>query len=395
MKHRLIFAVGIVLFPVFVMAQSTLDQMLGSIAKNNKTLATDRQKWEAQKLEFNTGLTPVNPAIEYDYLIGTPSNAGNQTDFTISQDFDFPTAYVQKKKLANEQSKQAEFYLTASRQNVLLEAKSVCIKLVFHNKLQNQLNRRLADAEKVQKGFQARLDKGDGNILDLNKANVQLIEVRKAFQTNGSEITQLNQKLVELNGGEAIAFTDTVYSVVPTIPPFEELERLYEESDPDRKILEQQKLVAEKNLSLSRALALPKLTLGYHYQGILGQTYNGVHAGTTIPLWENKNVLKQRKAEVAASDLEFQTHLNEHYFHIKHLYEDYSNLKTVLEAYESVNINTSSRNRVLLNKAFALGQLSSIEYFMETAYYYNALDKFLEAERDYQQSVAMLLKYQL
>lgn len=392
-KYFLSTVLGIV--PFLLTAQSTIDETLAAVSKNNKTLAAEKQKWEARKLEFNTGLTPSNPTVEYDYLYGSPANAGNQTDFTVAQEFDFPTAYSRKRRLADEQSKQAEFYLTSDRQDVLLEAKRVCIKLVYHNKLQTQLSKRLSDAEKVQKGFQSRLDKGDGNILDLNKANVQLIQVRKAYQTNLSEITQFNQKLSELNGGELIAFKDTVYGVTPQIPPFEELEKLYEESDPDRKILEQQKTVAERNLSLSRALALPKITLGYHYQGILGQTYNGIHAGTTIPLWESKNVLKQRKAEVTASDSEFQAHLNEHYFHIKHLYEDYLNQKTTLEAYEAANISTSSRNRVLLNKAFALGQLSSIEYFMELTYYYSALDNYLSTERDYQESIAMLLKYQL
>lgn len=381
--------------PFLLTAQSTIEQTLASVSKNNKTLAAEKQKWEARKLEFNTGLTPSNPSVEYDYLYGTPANAGNQTDFTISQEFDFPTAYTRKRRLADERSKQAEFYLTSSRQDILLDAKTVCIKLVYHNKLQNQLSKRLSDAERVQKGFQSRLDKGDGNILDLNKSNVQLIEVRKAYQTNLSQITQLSQKLTELNGGESITFNDTVYEVVPEIPPFEELEKLYEASDPDRKILEQQKTVAERNLSLSRALALPKITVGYHYQGILGQTYNGIHAGTTIPLWENKNVMKQRKAEVAATDSEFQAHLNEHYYHIKHLYESYLNLQTTLQAYETANISSSSRNRMLLNKAFALGQISSIEYFMELTYYYGALDNFLITERDYHESVAMLLKYQL
>jgi cobalt-zinc-cadmium efflux system outer membrane protein len=396
MRYRLfIIQLVVLLSSMQLVAQSSIDNTLSVIAKNNKTLAANRQAWEAKKLEFNTGLTPSNPTIEYDYLIGTPANAGNQTDFTVSQAFDFPTAYTRKRKLADEQVKKADFNIVSLRQDVLLEAKTACIQLVHYNKLHTQLAKRMADAEKLVVSFQKKLDKGDGNILDLNKANLQLVEIKKDFQKNLSLINQLNHTLTELNGGEQIIFKDTLYPLLPKIPSFEELEKEYEENDPDRKILEQQKVVAETNLSLSKSMAMPKIELGYHYQGILGQRYNGVHTGVSIPLWENKNVIKQRKAEISAAESDIDAHKNEHYYHIKHLYENYINLKITMEAYEAANMDTSARNRVLLNKAFALGQLSSIEYFMEISYYYTTLNNFLETEKDYHESVAILLKYQL
>jgi outer membrane protein, heavy metal efflux system len=395
MRHKNFLQLFMLFCVVSVAAQSTIDNTLAAVAKNNKTLAANRQSWEARKLEFNTGLTPSNPVVEYDYLIGTPANAGNQTDFTVSQAFDFPTAYSRKKKLADENIKQADFNMVSLRQDILLEAKTACIDLVHYNKLQSQLAKRMTDAEKLVANFQKKLDKGDGNILDLNKANLQLIEIKKDFQKNLSLINQLNYKLTELNGGEQIVFRDTIYPMQAMIPSFEELEKEYEANDPDRKSLEQQKVVAETNLSLSRSMALPKIELGYHYQGILGQTYNGVHTGVSIPLWENKNVIKQRKAEITAAELDIEAHKNEHYYHIRHLYENYANLKVTMEAYEAANMDTSARNRVLLNKAFVLGQLSSIEYFMEISYYYSTLNNFLETEKEYHQAVATLLKYQL
>jgi outer membrane protein, heavy metal efflux system len=395
MRHNILIQLLLLVIGLPVAAQSTIDNTLSAITKNNKTLAASGQAWEARKLEYNTGLTPANPTVEYDYLIGTPANAGNQTDFTVSQSFDFPTAYSRKRKLADEQVKQADFNLVALRQDILLDAKTTCIQLVYHNKLDTQLAKRLSDAEKLVSSFQIRLDKGDGNILDLNKANLQLVEVRKQYQKNRSLINQLNHKLTELNGGEQLSFKDTIYPMLPQIPSFEELEKAYEASDPERKILEQQQVVAEASLSLSKSLSMPKIEVGYHYQGILGQTYNGIHTGISIPLWENKNVIKQRQAEITATTANIEAHKNEHYYHIKHLYENYTNIKVTMEAYEAANLNTSARNIILLNKAFALGQLSSIEYFMEVSYYYTTLNSFLETEMEYYKAVSELLKYQL
>jgi hypothetical protein len=98
MLYRLVIA--IVLIPGFAIAQS-LDAVLNDIEKNNLALKANVQYWNAKSIEFKTGLTPYDPTVEFDYMIGTPAGAGNQRDFAATQRFDFPTAYIQKRQLAN------------------------------------------------------------------------------------------------------------------------------------------------------------------------------------------------------------------------------------------------------------------------------------------------------
>ena len=374
-------------------AQENIDTVLAQISKNNKTIQATVQYYEAQKLLFKTGNAPTNPTVEYDFLKGSPSNAGNQNDLTITQQFDFPTAYIKKSQLAKTQTAQIEFQLTASRQDILLQAKNYCFELIFQNKLQKQLSQQKQNSEKILADFQTKLDKGDGNILDVNKAKLQLIEVHKQVQQNISDINQLNQKLTELNGGVQIMLSDTLYPALPSIPAFDQLESDYEVADPLRKVLEHQKLISQKQLELSKSMWLPKMEIGYHYQGILGQTYNGIHTGISIPLWENKNTVKQKEAQLLFSDLEYQTHLNEHYFHIKHIYEKYSNLKITFQEYQSVFATIN--NTTLLNKALSLGEITSIQYFTEINYYNSAFVNYLTTEKEYYQTIAELYKYKL
>jgi len=113
--------------------QTSIDSVMENIARNNKTIIANTKYWEAKTLEYQTGLTPYNPKVDFDYLIGTPSNAGNQTEFAFTQTFDFPTVYVRKKQLSNEQIKQAEYQLNANRQEILLEAKLICLELIYRN----------------------------------------------------------------------------------------------------------------------------------------------------------------------------------------------------------------------------------------------------------------------
>ena len=153
----------------------------------------------------------------------------------------------------------------------------------------------LHNTEKLLGNFKIKLEKGDGTILDVNKVTIQLIEIKKKVKENEFVIDRLKTNLTSYNGGVPVSFEDTSYFEPPAMPLFVELEREYELADPLRKILEQDKSIAQHQIKLSKALSLPKFELGYHYQGILGQTYNGIHTGISIPLWENKNTVKAMK----------------------------------------------------------------------------------------------------
>lgn len=48
-------------------------------------------------------------------------------------------------------------------------------------------------------------------------------------------------------------------------------------------------------------MILPKFSAGYSLERTLGQKYQGISVGISIPLWENKNRVKQAKAGVVAA----------------------------------------------------------------------------------------------
>lgn len=392
MKNRLFLIVAMVIFSLGY-SQSTIENALTEIAKNNKTIQANTQYWNAQKVQYKTGNSLYNPTVEYDYLKGSPANAGNQTDFTITQSFDFPTVYGKKNALASQLDIQADLQLKASNQELLLEAKKICIELVYRNKLQIPLSKRKEATERWLTHFNKKLETGDGTILDVNKAKIQLLEIKKQFQDNASAIIRLNAQLTSLNGGTAIPLTDVVYFDIPAIPDFETLEKEIEAQDYSRKTLEQEKVIAQKQIDVSKALTLPKMEVGYHYQGILGQTYNGVHTGISLPLWESRNTVKLQKAKMTFAESALTDHINEHYHEIKQLYGRYESLKSIMEDYQK--INNSVEPIRLLDKALAAGQISVLEYFVELNYYSTTFNSYLEIEKEYHEVVASLLKYKL
>lgn len=376
-----------------VNGQSNLEAVLVSIEKNNKSLKSDRQYWEAKKLEYKTGLTLPNPTVQGQYLFGSPKAAGDQTDFFVVQPFDFPTIYKKRRELAAVQGAISTSEFAIGRQEILQEAKLVCLELIYRNKLKAAHNRRKLELEKLQSDFQIKLNKGDGNILDVNKTKLQLLEINQLNIENNVEIQKLQMHLIQLNGGQVVLFQDTIYPMQPELTTFEQVEMEYETTDPMRQSLEQEKLIAEKQLDLSKTWRLPKFEVGYHYQGILGQRFNGIHAGLTIPIWEQKYRKKEQQANVLFINLKLQSHMNEHFFEIKGLFDRQVTLKKSFNEYSVVM--SSINNITLLDKALRLGEITVIEYFLETSFYQNALLHLLKLEKEYHVTLAEILKYKL
>ena len=101
----------------------------------------------------------------------------------------------------------------------------------------------------------------------------------------------------------------------------------------------------------------------------------------------------EKHSKLLFAELNIQDHRTEHYHEIKSLYEKYTNLKITLQEYQT--IFATLNNTALLNKALALGELTTIQYFMEVNYYTEALNNFLQTEKEYHEAIAELYKYQL
>ena len=151
----------LLLLAQLVYTQNSIDNILLSVSKNNKTIISNTQLVEAKKLEYRTGLTPENPTVEYDYLVGSPVGAGNQTDFSITQAIDFPTAYFSKKAMAKEQISKTELELNSLKQEILLATKTTCFTLIYLNKKQIELKRRASEINQVYESYQAKLKNGE------------------------------------------------------------------------------------------------------------------------------------------------------------------------------------------------------------------------------------------
>jgi outer membrane protein TolC len=390
---KLIISTIIILVPAVTLAQSQADVALESIRKNNKTIQSGKQYWTSQNTLAKTGITPENPFVEYDHLYGSPAGAGVQRDFSVTQRLDFPTAYGYRSKVANARIEQNVFQQRSAEQEVLLEAKKVCIELVYQNKKQQALNRRATINEKLYNDVQKKFNLKDATVLDLNKIKIQLATVRSDLILQRGRVAELRTRLIELNGGVEISITDTIYPVSQPVPGFEMLDSLIEANDPIVKSYEKDIEVNQRQLSLVRSLTLPKIETGYHSQSILGQSYKGFHLGLSIPLWENRNKVRAQTQSLEYSSLRMQEHRIEHRYFNRGVYDRHVAVKQALS--ETQGILNSLNSISMLGKALRLGQITSIDYSNELSLYYTLHERLLELEKEYNLTIAELYKFTL
>ncbi len=373
--------------------EDPIDGVLREIEVHNTTLEALRQTAEAQKLENRTGITLSDPEIGFSYLWGGPAAIGNRQDVSVTQSLDFGTLTGLKGKVAAQRNELVEWQYKADRMNILLEAKLCCIDLIYWNALIRSLETRVAGAESIAESQRRRLEHGEGNILAYNNIVLDLATAKNEMMRAEAERDAVLSQLSRLNGGQGVELSDSEY-VTPEFP--ENFESWYAEAEAKNPVLayvRQEIEVNRKELSLSRTGNLPSLSVGYMGEFTLGQRYQGVSVGISVPLWSNARRVRQAKAAVQAAQSRELDAKQQFYSNLETQYLRASSLKSVAE--NSRGTLETSDNRELLKKAMEAGEISVPDYLVGVGLYHDALKQTLEAEREYQKAYAELKAYEL
>ena len=391
---RTIIITMLVLFAgITLNAQNNINPVLSSIEENKTTLKALREQVEADKLQNKTGIFLDDPEVGFNYLWGNPSNIGNRTDFSVSQTFDIPTITGMKSRLANGRNNLVEWQYKADRMNILLEAKQYCIELIYYNSLLKELYLRLEHAETIAKGYKDRMDRGDVSILEYNKVNLNLSTIQGEISRMEVERDALLAQLKRLNGGIDVVFNDADYGSRELPLNFNDWYVQAEDKNPVLAYVRNEIEVSQKQVSLSKAMNLPKFTAGYMSEKVVGQRYQGVSLGISIPLWSNKNQVKQAKASVAAAQSREADTKQQFFSQLQIQYSKAMGLKTTADKYRKSLANVN--NTILLKKALDAGEISLLDYMVEMGLYYDNVNQTLAAERDYQLAFAELAAVEL
>ena len=376
-------------------AQTSIEDVLRSVEANNKDLQANSQLVQSQKLEAKLDNNLPDPSVSYSHFWGNKEGMGFTGEFVASQSFDFPSVYVRKHKQTKAKSAGLDRQGMAFRQQILLQVKEVCLDLVLLNQQKNLLDTRLRNAEQLSAFYATRLEKGNANILETNKIDLELLNARTEARMNETSRIAKLQELATLNGGIAIEFTDTVYALPDKdVLSFDELRTEAMQSDPQLQTLRSDQTTALRQVSVNKAKGLPGFELGYRMNPASGgERFNGFLVGITIPLFSNRNNVKQAKAQARYTEMQLESASFTVENGLRQLYDQSVSLKKSIDEYKDVLKRQNSL--VLLNKAIQAGQISMIEYFVDVTTYYQSVQNYLQLQNQYQKVMAQLYKYRL
>ena len=389
---------GIVLF-VAILATSTLfaqngiEKALAEIEANNTTLKAMQKTVEAQKRANHADNALADPEVGINRLWGDPSSIGNRTDVSVSQEFDFPKITGAKARVARRRDDMVDWQYKSERASILLEAKKAVIDVIYYNKYIAELERRLSHADAIYKAQKRSLEAGASNQLEYNNVSLNLSQIVTDMKKAGAERQALMAQLARLNGGQPLKVTETEYSLPDLPADFDSWYMQVAAAHPSVGFAESQTEMSRKQLSAARQSALPSFSLGYMSEKTMGEQFQGVTVGLSVPLWSSGRRIKQAKRENEAANAmredtkeQIRGVLNERYTRARGL---------MTAAEETKKALAKADNSQLLTKALKAGEISIVEYLVGLSYYYDAIDNMLTIECDCQKACAELTDFLL
>lgn len=375
-------------------AQNNMADILSCIEANNPQLKAGAQMVLSQKAEVSSQNSLADPTFELEHLWGAQNAGDRKYDITVLQSFDFPSLYVQRNRVGNLKRSLYDGQQTLLRQQVLLQAKELCLRIVYLNRCIELSDKRLAAADELARLYRGKLESGDVAILDVNKIEIEQLNVTTANTRLRNELATCLAQLRALNGGEALDVELSALTYPEAVLPasFDELKTQALQADLELQLLRQESLIADKSVALNRSGWLPKFELGYRHAYELGERFNGFAVGVSIPLFANRKKVKMAKAQALAGTFAVN---NREQQALAELQSAYDEAVTLQRNHARYDLLTRQNNLGLLQKALATGKISMVEYLVDATQLYEAFDNRLSLEYEYQLRLARLYKFEL
>ncbi len=388
--RRIIILAVVLLASINLRAQS-MEEIVTAVDTSSIYLKALRNQAEADQLGNKTDIWLGGPEVEFHYLWGNLDGMGQRADVAVSQSFDLATVFGYKRRVANQQNKLVELDYKAERIATMLEAKRLYIEIVYNNAMRKAVVERVNYAEQLAQLYDRLLQEGATTAIEHNKAMLNRATVNGELARLNVALEDLHLRLSTLAGGNELRVEECEFPVQGVPESFEEWYAQCERTNPVMEYARQEVELSRQQLKLNKAASLPDISAGYMHENIHKEGYHGVTVGLSIPLWSTKNKVRQARAAQLAAESRAEDARIRFYNDVLSRYRRTIGLQSTAEEYRKALGQTN--NQALLEQAFNQGAISLLDYILESELYLEALQRTLEAERDYSLSVAELSAY--
>lgn len=347
---------------------------------------------DAAKDNASTGLTLANPEVELGYQLGSPHEAvPNRTQVTVTQEFDMATLSGAKKNMAQQTCRLLDAQCDAAEWQAMKDTEVALTELTACNIQLNELRQRCRLATQLAEAYKNAIDKGDATEIDVNRAIIEWQTIEAAHINAETERQTLLARLENLCGTE-ITFDDTTYQHCNLPADFDNWFAANAQRLPQLRIATQSIEVAKAEQRLTHKEMLPSLSVGYSGEMVRGNNYHGAVVGFSLPLWGNKGKSKAAATAVLQANEERRSQQAQLYSEYKQMYLRAVKYHAAADRHKATL--AAADNQQLLCKALSEGNISLIDYIVETKNCYDLIDCLNESEREAALAVLWFAGYQ-
>lgn len=359
-----------------------------TIARNNTALRAQHNKVVAARIAGSADNMLPAPEVEVAYMFGSPDGVPGRTNVSIAQSLDWGVLTGHRRRMSQAANTVAEADYRMEFQKVMAETDALLVSAVYSNIMCGELEERNRQAQEIRQMYEKKFANGDINLIELNKvrlnASVSEAELSRALAERGAVL----QSLAALNGGMAMAVTDTVYPSSTALPALNTMKELLPQNAAIQQA-EAELAQSQTAIKLAKVEAMPEFSVGFQGEYIKENNYSGPSIGMTIPLWGGgRRRIKAARAEKAASEQNLAAVKQQQWSSLEMLYQQATDL-TATAARLRKDLSATS-NDALLRRSLEEGQISLLNYLLELSFYYSARTAQLDAERDAQMAVSRL-----
>jgi cobalt-zinc-cadmium resistance protein CzcA len=354
-------------------AQDTLNlrESIQIALKNNLSLKSERLREEYLEKMIDTyrDIPPTEILGEF----GQINSAYNDSRFIISQSIHFPTLYKRQKALNIESFKEQAFQIALKENELIRQVKEVFFRLVHLKEKEKILLRTDTIYTSFLEKAIFRFEKGESDILEKIYAETALgkIQMQLKFLRRDYEMEKLRWQVL-LNQESPIEpiYSSAKLSFMEAIPIQQILE-----SNPQLKVLQQQKEIATATTQVEIAKKLPDLTVAFSNGSIQGigaddnyykksNRFNALQLGVGVPIF-----LGAQKAKINGSKTMELVSENNYLVAVQQLSKDYKiqlqefeKNKETITYYENSALPNAEKMKNAANIQFSTGEINYLTW---------------------------------
>lgn len=389
---------GFFSFQVKAQFPINLQAAIDTALKNNLSIKNEKLKSDYQKKIIKTAVSIPQTNMMAEY--GQINSAFYDNRLSVNQSFNFPTVYINQKRLLNEEWKSSVLSVALKEADTKKLVREIFYTYLYLKNKEHLLLKNDSIYAAFLDKAKLRFTKGESNVLEKTTAESQRGEIAiqlKQLQQD-IEITQLQFDLL-LNTTTRFIPNEANTKLELSIS----LDSSVVNQHPYLKIIEQQKKISGINRKLERSKFLPDINLGYNNMTMKGTgsdnvTYNyssrfqSVQVGLGIPLFfgSQKAKLTASKINQNISDNNYLLEKNALKNQYQALLNKYQTHSETVKYYENTALNNAKLISETADKQFINGEINYLDWVMLTNQAISIQSNYLDAIKNLNETIIQI-----